>query len=112
MQEIKFAKTDYKNESLALYESINKQFIGKFPDPAPGNPRAAIETCDLHLDLKQPFMLVDPKGNPVSEIYWQEPIDLKMFWEKKYNKIWLLIGVCSFFMAVILYYGLVGLGVI
>ena len=99
-----FYKPEFKKGDLAIYETINKQFLEKFLNPIKGNPRSALETCDLHLEQKQPLMFVDPKGNPTKEIYWNEPRDLQLYWENKLNVIWLFVGLASLIFVFIIYY--------
>lgn len=101
---MEFYKPVFKEGDLAFYETINKQFLDKFPIPIKGNPKNAVETCDLHLEQKQPLRFVDPKGNPTNEVYWNEPRDLVLFWETKLNVVWLAVGCACFIFALILYY--------
>lgn len=97
-------KSTFKEKDLKLYESINKQFLSKFPKPPKGIPRAAILTCDLHLESKQPLLFVDPKGNGTKEIYWEEPKDLKMYWIEKEKWLWGGITISASFFFIIVYY--------
>ena len=101
---MEFYKPEFKKGDLAIYETINKQFLEKFPNPIKGNPKNSLETSDLHLEQKQPLKFVDPKGNPVKEIYWDEPRDLQLYWETKLNFIWLFVGSVALIFALIIYY--------
>jgi len=101
---MEFYKPVFKENDLAMYETINKQFLNTFKNPLNGNPKLSIETCDLHLEQKQPFMFVDPKGNPIKEITWNEPKDMELYWQGKIKNVWALVSFASGIFAFILYY--------
>lgn len=101
---MEYRKPPIKEKDLKIQESFNKQFLDFFPDKPIGVPKMAWETCDNHLTLKQPFRFVDPKGNPVNEVYWEEPIDVAEFWRDKMRLIWFLIFVSASFFFIIIYY--------
>lgn len=101
---MKYVNPTIKENDTKLFESINKQFLSHFPDAPMGNPRLALSTCDAHLELKQPLMYIDPKGNPVNEISWSEPFDSKSFWKEKIRIVWLGVSVVSIVFLFFLYY--------
>lgn len=101
---MEFQKSKFKEESLALHESLNKQFLSMFPDKDPGIPRQAWETCDLHLESKQPIQYIDAKGNGVNEITWDEPIDSRAELMELSRTAWALLSIISLIFVLIIYY--------
>lgn len=101
---MEFHKDKFKEDNLRFHESINKQYLSMFPDKPEGIPRQAWETCDLHLESKQSFQYVDPKGNGAEEITWSEPIEVKKELLEKAHLAWGAISLVSFIFFMILYY--------
>lgn len=92
-------------KEYTIQETINQRFRTRFKDPETDNtPRAALETCDLHLTGLQPLMFVDPKKNPVEKITWKDPID-KLDNLRQYEPIsWLAISIISFVFFLVIWY--------
>lgn len=95
---------ELKKRDLKLTESMNRQFLSFFPDKPAGVPRMAWDTCDSYLEMKQPLMAVDPKGNSAEEGTWDEVKDVKAYWQSKMPLIWMIVGIISFTFFLFVYY--------
>lgn len=101
---MEFHKDKFKEENLKFHESINKQYLSMFPDKPMGIPRQAWDTCDTHLESKQSFQFIDPKGNGTDEITWDEPREIKKELIEMSHFAWGAISLVSFIFLLILYY--------
>lgn len=101
---MQYYKPVFKENDLKIYETLKKQFRDSFTEPPKGTPRRALETCDLHLYQKQPFLYVDPRGNGVNEVTWNEPKDIIDYWKGHERKLWFIIFFTSAVFFLIIYY--------
>lgn len=96
-----------------INETEAQEFLKKFPKMPREfyKERMANDTVDLKLDNLESFFYVNPKKYPTNKIYWNEKLDVQLYWKHKESLISLMILIAFLVMGFFFfsYYYLIGI---